>query len=316
VLVWFAPDPWLYAKYGAVALAELTPEQAAFHQYLGGACLLSILAAAGWILGRPSLGPLAFYAVAPWVVLSLWVFGKRSIVAMTLLFGLYVLWRRGVLRRGALFVVGVAAILLMAWISTTYQSEVRGQHSQEGALYYDGVRLDYGRDASIKLALHHELHERTRPVLEFRGQSLLFYATIAVPRELWPEKPWPYTVYLTAAALESRKKDYLGWALTTSWLDEAVANFSWAGLLLGPLLLAWVCRFGDGSGSALVETLTVVVGALMMSVQLAAFSVVAIAWLVGGLWARIRRRQRSGPALPSGAVHGGATPIWARGRVV
>lgn len=306
VMLLWAPNPRLYLEYGAGALAPLRVEESDFHGIFALTCLLSVLAACGWLLGRGKVRVVSLCAVAPFVAASLWLFGKRSIVALTLLFMVYVLWRRGVLVRGRLLVGGFLAVAIMALVSTTYQMNVRGKWNLEGGIDYDGMRIDYGRDASIKLALERELDDSSRPVLEYRGQSVVFCAFIAVPRAAWPDKPWPYAVYLTAAALDLAGVDYLGWGLTSSWLDEAIADFGWLGLALGPLLLALVCRFGDGSGSTLVEALTVVVGALLMAVDFPAFSVLAFAWFVGAAVARIhrrfRRRAESGPVSLRAAV--------------
>jgi hypothetical protein len=299
VLLW-APNPGLYAQYGMTVRygVVLTAEEVDFQGLIGLASSLSVFAVAIWLLGRPKVQITSVYAIAPFLLTSLWLIGKRSILALTILLVIYILWRRGLLVRWRLMVGGLVAVALLVLMSTTYQTRVRGIQST-AEIEYEAMRIDYGRDASIKLVLDRELDESSRPVLEFRGQSLLFYVCIAVPRVLWPEKPWPYHIYFTAAALDLDQMTPLGWGLTSSWLDEAISNFGWLGLVIGPLLLALVCRFGDNSDSAPVEMLTIVVGSLLMSVELSAFSVPAFSWFVAAVAIRIRRRAMRGKGASS-----------------
>jgi hypothetical protein len=75
--------------------------------------------------------------------------------------------------------------------------------------------------------------------------------------------------------------------MTTTWLDEAIANFSWPGMAIGPVLIGLICRVGDSRGSAMVRVLTVVVAVLLMSVHAIAFWPVFILWLammIASLW--------------------------------
>jgi hypothetical protein len=148
------------------------------------------------------------------------------------------------------------------------------------------VRVDYGRDNNLKAAIFCELADAGDvQILDFRGQSMLFYLTMYVPRRLWPEKPWPYAVYMTAYSLHTRPVD-LGWGLTTSFLDEAVANFGWAGLVIGPLTFTLLLRICDLSPDPLVKVIGVLVACLLMTVQFVAFAPLAIAWFLYLGWSR------------------------------
>ena len=122
-------------------------------------------------------------------------------------------------------------------------------------------------------------------ILEYPGQSLLFNATMPVPRKLWPDKPLPYAQYVTAAALERKAGIYPG-GLTTSWLEEALANFYWLGLLLGPFLFVVVCRFGDSAQNTMVTVMTSLIAVLFLTVQLTAFLSLAVFWVFLTLWCK------------------------------
>jgi hypothetical protein len=79
----------------------------------------------------------------------------------------------------------------------------------------------------------------------------------------------------------------LGWGMTTSWLDEAIANFGWLGLLVGPLVLSAMCRFGDAFVWPPLNVLTILVVVLMLAVQLSAFLGLFALWALLGVLARL-----------------------------
>jgi hypothetical protein len=106
-----------------------------------------------------------------------------------------------------------------------------------------------------------------------------------VPRALWPEKPYPYAVYFTSALFLIPPQS-LGWGMTTSWLEEAIANFSWFGFLLGPLVPALICRIGDSRQNVIAGSLTILVSSLFLAVQLAAFAPLFILWIASVLLSR------------------------------
>ena len=67
--------------------------------------------------------------------------------------------------------------------------------------------------------------------------------------------------------------------MTTSWLDEAIANFSWLGMLLGPLVPGLVCAIGDRRRSSGARSLTLLVASLLLTVNLVAFMSIAVLWV-------------------------------------
>ena len=113
----------------------------------------------------------------------------------------------------------------------------------------------------------------------------MIYLTAAIPRRFWPEKPASYPYRLTASA-EMQPLRSTGGALTTSILDETIANFSWLGMILGPLILWWICRLGDSCRNQTISALTVLVACLIQSTHLIAVIVFVGLWLV--LVARIK----------------------------
>jgi len=142
---------------------------------------------------------------------------------------------------------------------------------------YTNIRIDYGRDAVIKFTLYCELKGGSMRILDYRGQSVLFNFLYFVPRKWNPEKPWPYAQYLTAAMLFTNTPP-IDWSMTTSWLEESIANFSWAGVLIGPLCLSIICRLADHAPNRSTQGIGILVGSLLLAVQLSAFMVLALIW--------------------------------------
>jgi hypothetical protein len=214
------------------------------------------------------------------------------------------------------------ATAIAFWIfSASYQAEIRSFDTVDSGQRYDSMRLDYGRDHIIRMSLYAEIHPDSEPILEHRMQSLLFDATMLVPRRIWTEKPWPYATYATAAALRLPVRNF-GWGITTSWLEEAVANFGWPGLIIGPLLLAVICRIGDATKDGIVRLLTILVGSLLLAVQMTAFMPFVVTWLIAIMVSRrpgrlpavrlaftnVMRVEGSAPWNPDGAAKHRAPP--------
>ncbi len=246
------------------------------------------------VLTAPNTLPPLRIATLPFLVVGIWVHGKRSIVALALLLMLYMLWTQGVLRGRRFIATAVLSGIVLAGFSYAYQTKVRridegaptrNQSAAANPLFVN-FRIDYGRDAVTRQTIYAELHPDQLRVLEYRGQSVLFDLTFFVPRGLWPGKPYPYAIYATSTMFDQPVRD-LGWGTTTSWLEEAIANFSWFGLLLGPLVPALVCRVGDRRHTPFSGVLTTTVASLLLILQVVAYMPVIALWV-----ATVARRDR------------------------
>ncbi len=280
-VVLFSPDPSLYLIYGWTT-SELhgTAEALDYYGIVTLFTVLSLLSAFILITISRKINFPLLILVIPWMVAAIWINGKRNLTALAIVGLWYLLLRRGKFVK--FDVVGslvVFAVVLYGY-SVIYQDTVRniGSSSQDFQAVYENFRIDFGRDDRIKMTIFAELYPDKMQILEYRGQSLLFYASMYIPRTIWPEKPYPYSTYFTSALFLIPPR-LLGWGMTTSWLEEAIANFSWFGLLLGPLLLAAICRIGDSRHNIIVGTLTIIVSSLFISVHLAAFAPIFILWI-------------------------------------
>jgi hypothetical protein len=289
LLAWiFAPAPWLYLSYGVSALhefnnskrsvLEIFSDPARYKDIMFMASFLCIIGVSGLLVSIKRLHMAHFYLLAPWIMLAIWLNGKRYIIAMAIFVIGYILWERGYLIGSRLVVAACVVIVLMGAYSYGYQVAYRGDNLQGSERWYENTRMDYGRDDVIKLAIFAELHPQIIRILEYRGQSFLFYGVFYVPRDFWPQKPYPYAVYSTSAIAMFDSPRQIGWGLTTSILEEAVANLSWAGMLAGPLVVSLVCRLGEACRNSLISAFTALIACLFLSVHLNAFMVMFLLW--------------------------------------
>lgn len=285
LLLIMAPNPEIFMTYGATAKGLFSDSQREFYDLLKRICLISILACFTFAAGAKSKNlTRRIVLVLPFLILSAWLIGKRNPVAIILfLFGSLIIHRRVLLHWK--FLIGILlSVIIFSSFSNFYQSSVRGINTDTKSAeeLYTDFRLNFGRDHTIKSAIYAELENM--PILEYRGQSILFNLTFYVPRNMWPEKPFPYTRYFTSTVVYQNRLplNSITWGLTTSWLDEAIANFSWLGLLLGPMLPLSICYLGDrfSSKNSILYTLTILTSAFLLVVSFVEFVLIFIIWML------------------------------------
>ena len=290
VLLLFAPMPHIYMHYGFVASKDVPLDILWFHNILAAVTILSILSGAAFLACFAQIRR-GFGLVLPLFAIAIFLNGKRAIFALAVISIVLVLWARGALRGRRFFLALCASAFAIGLFSSIYESTIRdiSAESTSPEYAYKNTRIDYGRDSRVKMALYAELHAREMRILDYPGESLLFDITFWVPRSVWAGKPYPYAVYFTSALLGT-KVGMLGWGMTTSLLDEAIANFGWAGIIFGPLAVLAICNLGDSCKDQKISILTVVVAALLLSVHLAAFLPLFWGWVF--LVIRGRRKSR------------------------
>jgi hypothetical protein len=276
VLAIASPNPAIYLNYAVSVTQDLTPAESAFHTFVALSARLSLVAGAGLLLITKPIKLYHLVMIVPFVALSVWLDGKRSIVALAIVLIGFVLWQKGFLRGVRLLIAGFAIILLMGIYSALYAENVR---QWDDSRLYELARIDYGRDSQIKMTLYAELNPDEMQILNYRGESIVFYGGMFIPRAAWPEKPLPYAQMFTSALYYAEPRLW-GWSMTTSWLEEAIANLSWFGTVVGPLVPALICRWSDDRRSDLIKALGILVAALTMAVHLSAFAPIAIIWLI------------------------------------
>lgn len=282
-----APHPAMYLDYGTVALtSNLTPDVTGYHQFLALLCTLAVLSGALWLLVTPRITATALLFVAPFMATSIWLHGKRTLLVLAVVCVGAALWQRGYVKGGQAVATAVLSALAIIGFSVYYQGAVRGPTTTANISPYENIRIDYGRDHQIEMAIFAYLHPDEMKILEHPGQTIFYYATLPIPRSLWPDKPFTYAQYFTGALFDT-DPGALGWGMTTSWLGESVSNLGLLGFVAGPLLLAWICRLGAKRGP-LTRLVTSIFACLLLMLEVTAFLPIAILWTAIVVWDRPR----------------------------
>ncbi len=238
----------------------------------------SVQACVLWVLFQRSIKAHHVAVLICSIIINSVLFGKRFIVALAIGSVVVGLWARGTLRGRRMAKTVLLCVVFLGTFSVAYQYGF--DRIDPGSLnLYESLRLDFGRDHTLKTAIFAELHPDKLRILEHRGQSLLYYATIWVPRSLWPGKPWPYSVYITSAGL-SESPENLWWGFTSGILDESVANFGLLGIFIGSLIVTVVCRIGDNQRTVPAFAQSVIVACLFLTIHLTGQIVFFAIWLL------------------------------------
>lgn len=278
LLILFSPNPLIYLNYAAVTKGLLNLEEREFHYYVSLFSMMSILAYI--ILIFIKRGRIFSYSIIllPFIIIDIWVYGKRFIVATFIVLLVFVLWKKGILKGFRIIIIGIMSSVLIFLYSSIYQDTVRDYESYSFEEKYTHFRIDYGRDAVTKLTIFSELNPDKIKILNFRGESFLFDLTFFVPRDIWPEKPYPYAQYVTSAVFFSEPKLW-GWGFTTSIFEEMIANFSWFGMILAPFSIALICRISDSFNNGLISIFGILIATLLMVLHLAPYITIFMLWV-------------------------------------
>ena len=292
-LLIIAPNPSVYRDYSlSVRLMHEQPIAVeTFHTYLCAFCALSVVAGAGLLLWYRRIYVMLML-VMPIMAACIWIIAKRYAVAEVLVLIGYALWYRGVLRGPRLIAAGVISGIGLIIFSTYYQSEVRhiDTYNYSKDFVYEMMRVDYGREDVIKTSIYAELHPDEMQILDHRGESLWIYLTLPIPRSSWPDKPVSYGRSMWCTAVYIPRQN-IAWGMTTSILEEAITNFSWFGMLIGPWLIAWICRIGDSCGDGFISAITVINATLLLLVHLSAFAPIMLTWHMLVSWYKLSTRS-------------------------
>ena len=286
-----SPKLEMYLVYGAIIQESTTSAAYEHHGFVAMACILSMLSGAALLLVNERLARTLILTL-PFTMISIWLQGKRSSVALFLILIWFVGWARGLIRARTLWLHVSVSVLLFSTYIAWYQNTFRPSAVLDGYTTYENSRIDYGRDHHLKAALFSEMPSNEPRILDDRGQSILFSLAMFVPRSQWPDKPLPYAIYMTGFALQSFQANR-GWGLTTSILDESVANFGWFGLIIGPSLLIALCRLCDQSCDLIVKLLGTLIACLFLCVEFVAFAPIFFAWILYWRWSRQMEKRTS-----------------------
>jgi hypothetical protein len=177
----------------------------------------------------------------------IWISGKRYIIS-TIVFSFFFLKvaspiaGKGKIKLKMGILLGIAAVLIY---SAYYIANIKITTDGFWESTYAALRIDFGRDDVVKFTIWKEYFQEEH-ILEYPGQTILSTLFMAVPRSIYPSKPYPHYRYLTAALYNKTLLDIPA-GMTPSVLEMFIANFRWFGIPVCILFLVWFCRQADKS---------------------------------------------------------------------
>ena len=216
----------------------------------------------------------------PILLFNIWVNGKRNAIVLILLVVCYILINNKTLliQAKVLFILVLTTVFL--FFSQYYMDNIKGfENEQTSDEKYATFRIDYGRDHDLKMAIFHEVSDQYPPILEYRGQSMLFILTIFVPRSIWPEKPLTYTAYFTSALLEV-PPDFQNFGMTSGIFDEFIANFTLLGFFISVWILIKLIRKSEKINNTFFYLVTLLTIALLLSNDIKSYIPIFVIWFL------------------------------------
>lgn len=291
VAVYFSYNPSAYLDYKAV-LIDRSIQFKDSHAIVGKTTLLSAIAGSVLIyfLSRGKSTSIIPKYIAYFLLLfaAFWIDGKRGIIVKYFFNLLISGWLLGVIKPKKLVLRGAIILMFLVGFIYMYGKEF-GESLSRSRDVYSSLRVNLGRDHTIKFTLYRE-YVMDKPILEYRGESLLFDAFFFVPRSKWSGKPYPYAVYFVAAVL-NRPPEPIGWSFTTCVLEEVISNIGFLGIFVAPLFLLWICKVGDRSRNTILKFISIIVVVFFLFTQLAAFLPIFIVFLFLFFRERAKRKK-------------------------
>ncbi|MBN2980651.1 oligosaccharide repeat unit polymerase [Cohnella algarum] len=282
-------------KYASlIGLSKTNDEIYGLYKLFLNTTIISVLSGMVYLIITPKRHIYISWVVYLSIFVGLYMNGKRLVVFLffaLLIFKFYLHYKNKILTIG-ISIVSIGIILIFnslysSYLESSYQLDKFGENE------YLQFRIDYSRDHNVKMAIYKELHSGEKRILEYRGQSFLYNIAFFIPREKWQNKPYPYGVYVTSASLGLFSAENLGWQMTTSLLDESIANF---GIVLGLIcflsIVFLVIKFGNKfKDDILVFSLTSFVLLLFLTMQFSFSSMFIVPWVVLILIKSKRRKK-------------------------
>ena len=222
----------------------------------------------------------------PYIILLVLVNGKKSVVFITLTLYIIIIFINKIIKSKGLFIIFAISVVSFLMIYLIYYlNNVDASLKTSFAEKYTSYRIELCRDDRVKYAIYNELYEEQK-ILDYRGQTILFYFTFFIRRSHWTSKPYPYAIYFTKSMIGLTGETIpLGWSMTTTIYDELISNFGLFTLLITPILLARFCISSmknyekNRVSSVLILLLTILLSCLSLTTQLSAHLYLALLYI-------------------------------------
>ncbi|HDX9587161.1 TPA: hypothetical protein ROX98_000064 [Bacillus pseudomycoides] len=268
-------------KYGyLVAVSKYNPSILPLYEMFLNITMISVPAGLVYLILNPKKHIYISWVVYTSVILSMYMNGKRMVV---FLFFILLLVKVYINNKKSFMIMACLSIFSIITFNNFYSNYMDDKYglnkfSDDKYLQY---RIDYSRDHNVKMAIFKEINENENKILEYRGESFLYNLSFFMSRENWENKPYPYGVYVTAASVGLSQAQSLGWQMTTSLLDESIANL---GLFFGVcfFILFFIIVFKIGYSfkeNILILTTTNFIIFLFLTMQFSFSMPFVLSWL-------------------------------------
>lgn len=178
-LVLLSPTPELYLLYGP--RGELMSVDAKnYHFYLRNAIMISLFTIFYFLYTSKQLY-ISLFCLSPFILIDVWLHGKRSIVFTILIILLIlVIIKKQVKGIKLVLLFSITASILLSF-SLFYQFELRDIDNRPTEKQYENFRIDFGRDDETKLAIYREQKNQI-PVLDYRGKFFVLSYLLCTKR--------------------------------------------------------------------------------------------------------------------------------------
>lgn len=178
-------------------------------------------------------------------VLIIWISGKRFMIANILVLVIFYVVNMNLKSstRKRMYIIIPLLCSLLVGFSAFYLMKVRPMSETSFDSVYDMLRVDFGRDDVIKYVINEEIINNNM-ILDYRGESFISLIASFIPREMWPNKPYPHYMYLTASILSVDKLNIPA-GTTPSLLEMVICNFGFMGFPIGIGVSLILCAFID-----------------------------------------------------------------------
>ena len=205
-----------------------------------------------------------------------WISGKRFMLANILLLFIFYTVNMDIDVNGRKKIYRILPILgiVLIGFSVFYLAVIRPMEETSSLSIYDMLRVDFGRDDVIKYVINKEIIRGER-ILEYRGETFLSLIGSFIPRKVWPNKPYPHYMYLTASILNLDIHN-LPAGTTPSLLEMTICNFGFWGFAAGIILLIWICKMIDRSRDVDTKSIGLILAMVLLTQSMDVYLILVV----------------------------------------
>ncbi|HEK2728002.1 hypothetical protein ACK4PD_08335 [Proteus mirabilis] len=149
----------------------------------------------------------------------------------------------------------ISCTIIFSSLYINYSFNHKYNYKVNNDAVYASLRHELGRDDVTKFAINKVIINDEK-ITEYIGQSYINIMLAWIPRAYWKSKPYPYSQYLTSKVIRNKTGPALkSWTITSSFYDEAIANFGIWGFILSIIILTFFLRNFDKSKTIVGQAL-------------------------------------------------------------